>query len=104
MLGLASNEGLGHAGDEARRNAMGHYAGDMRPEWFEKEPPKREPDANQFRVGDVWETTRGHLYRVIEVRRGGQAILRAGATGERGRIVRKQWDGTGWWARVSCVA
>jgi len=48
-----------------------------------------EPVANQFRVGVVWETTRGHLYRVVEVRRGGQAILRAGATGERGRIVRK---------------
>ena len=84
---------------------MGHYACDMRPEWFEKDPPKkREPDADQFRVGDVWETTRGQIYRVVEVRRGGQAILRAGATGDGGRIVRKQWDGIGWWRRVSCVA
>lgn len=64
---------------------------------------EREPDADQFRVGDVWETTRGHLYRVVEVRRGGQAILRAGAT-DGGRIVRKQWDGIGWWRRVSCGA
>lgn len=75
---------------------MGHYACDMRPEWFE-------PAADQFRVGDVWETSRGHLYRVIEVRRDvGQAILRAGATGERGRIVRRRWDGIGVWRRVSC--
>jgi hypothetical protein len=62
---------------------------------------KDEPDADQFRVGDVWETTRGFLYRVIEVRRGGQAILRAGSVGDGGRIVRKQWDGIGWWRRVS---
>ena len=60
-----------------------------------------EPDADQFRVGDVWETTRGHLHKVIEVRRGGQAILRKGSDGS-GRIVRKQWDGIGWWCRVSC--
>lgn len=81
---------------------MGHYAYDMQPEGLEKDTPKREPDADQFRVGDVWETSRGFLYRVIEVRRGGQAILRAGAAGERGRIVRKQWDAVGWWRRVSC--
>lgn len=59
-------------------------------------------EADSFRVGDVWETTRGKLYRVVEVQRGGQAILRAGSTGERGRIVRKQWDGIGRWVRVSC--
>ncbi len=64
----------------------------------------REHDADQFRAGDVWETTRGHLYRVVEVQRGGLAMLRSGATGERGRIVRKQWDGIGRWRRVSCVA
>ena len=65
---------------------------------------KREPDADQFRVGDVWETSRGMRYRVIDVKRGGQAILRMGSEGERGRIVRKQWDGIGWWRRVSCGA
>jgi hypothetical protein len=82
---------------------MGHYACDMRPEWFEKDPPKREPDADQFRVGDVWETTRGAQYKVLEVCVRGQAILRAGACGT-GRIVRKRWDGIGWWRRVSCGA
>ena len=68
-----------------------------------------EPDADQFRVGDVWETPRGALYRVVEVRIGGQAILRAGAAGERGRIVRRAWDAIGAhtaspWVRLSCAA
>lgn len=63
---------------------------------------EHEPDADQFRQGDVWMSSRGFLYRVVEVERGGQATLRAGATESGGRIVRKAWDGIGWWTRVSC--
>lgn len=60
-------------------------------------------DADQFRVGDVWKTTRGFLYRVVSVRVNGEAVLRAGATGKRGKIMRKPWDGIGGWVRVSCA-
>lgn len=69
---------------------------------------KREPDADQFRVGDVWETPRGFLYRVVAIY-GRVAVLRAGSSGERGRLVRRAWDDIGAhsgrpWVRVSCGA
>ena len=52
---------------------------------------------DSFHVGQVWETSRGSLYRVIEVRRGGQAVLRLGSDGK-GRIVRRPWDAViGWY-------
>lgn len=69
---------------------------------------RREPDADQFRVGDIWETPRGFLYRVVAVENG-TAILRAGSSGDSGKLVRRAWDAIGAhtgrpWVRVSCVA
>jgi hypothetical protein len=62
---------------------------------------EREPDADRFREGEVWETSRGTLYRVVVVGPSGEATLRLGATGGRGRIVRKPCDDVGNWRRVS---
>lgn len=44
-----------------------------------------------FHVGQVWESPRGFLYRVINNRVGGQAALRLGVDGK-GRIVRRGWS------------
>jgi hypothetical protein len=84
---------------------MGHYACDMRPEWFEKDPPKREPDADQFRVGDVWENSIGTRFTVEHVG-GGMAFL---VNLKTGRTHRRAWDAIGAhtgrpWVRVSCGA
>jgi hypothetical protein len=69
---------------------------------------KREPDADCFRVGDAWESPRGFLYRVVAVA-GKTAVLRAGESGDRGRIVRRAWDDIGAhtsrpWVRRFCGA
>lgn len=70
------------------------------------------PDADQFRVGDVWETPNGFLHLVISVNRASVsnascmfATLRAGSDGA-GRKSLRRWDDTGWgcgrpWTRVS---
>ena len=47
---------------------------------------------NMFHVGQVWETNKGGLWRVVAIENG-QAKLRQGAEGSRGRIKRKSWDG-----------
>lgn len=44
-----------------------------------------------FHPGQVWESPRGTLYKVIENRVGGQATLRLGADGK-GRIHRRGWS------------
>lgn len=76
-----------------------------------------EPDADSFRIGDVWESPRGTLYKCTEVRFQGagdglslprrgvkKAVLRAGADGAGKRIVR-DWDavvaGGQFWIRHS---
>ena len=56
--------------------------------------------ADSFHVGQVWESPRGTLYRVMSVRRGGQAELRVGSTGG-GRIVRRDWDAVVGWVLYS---
>ena len=45
---------------------------------------------DSFHVGQAWESPKGTLYKVIEVKRGGQAVLRLGVDGK-GRIVRRDW-------------
>ncbi|TNF09437.1 MAG: recombinase [Gammaproteobacteria bacterium] len=54
----------------------------------------------QFHVGQVWESPRGYLYKVIGVQRGGQAVLRLGVDGT-GRIVRRDWDAVINWVLYS---
>lgn len=61
----------------------------------------KEPDVDQFRVGDVWQTSRGGLFRVISVVRGGVAVLRVGSEGSGGRMIRRRWDDVMNWVRVS---
>lgn len=55
---------------------------------------------DNFHVGQVWESPRGMLYKVIEVRRGGKAVLRLGVDGK-GRIVRRNWDAVMGWVIYS---
>lgn len=51
---------------------------------------------DNFHVGQVWESPKGTLYKVIEVKRGGQAVLRLGSNGKC-RIVRRDWDAVVGW-------
>lgn len=51
---------------------------------------------NSFHEGQVWESPRGSLYKVMDVARGGQAVLRLGRDGA-GRIVRRDWDAVVSW-------
>ena len=44
-----------------------------------------------FHDGQVWESPRGFLYRVMAVTRGGKATLRLGSDGS-GRKVVRDWD------------
>ena len=53
----------------------------------------------RFHVGQVWESPRGCLYKVILVK-GGQATLRLGQDGS-GRIVRRGWDDVVNWVLYS---
>jgi len=55
---------------------------------------------DSFHVGQVWRSPRGQVYLVVDVRRGGQAILRAGAMGE-GRKNVRDWDAVINWVLVS---
>lgn len=51
---------------------------------------------DSFNVGQVWESSKGNLYRVISVQRGGKALLRLGVDGK-GRVMRRDWDAViGW--------
>lgn len=65
-----------------------------------------EPDADRFRVDDVWENSRGTPHRVVSVKMGGKAKLQNLRTGN---FVTRAWDDLGWkagrpWIRVSCGA
>jgi hypothetical protein len=37
----------------------------------------------RFSVGQVWQTSRGHLWHVVEITLAGQAVLRLGGYGRR---------------------
>jgi hypothetical protein len=53
---------------------------------------------DQFIVGEVWESPRGTLYRVVE-RNAFQAVLRLGVSGY-GRKIRRGWSDVIGWVRV----
>ncbi|VVE18454.1 MULTISPECIES: hypothetical protein [Pandoraea] len=60
-----------------------------------------EPDAAQFRVGDVWENSRGVRHRVVRVEKRVAHLVNE----KTGRTANRAWDDTGWksgriWARV----
>jgi hypothetical protein len=66
---------------------------------------KQEPDADQFRAGDVWENSIGTRFLVKQIR-GGAAVL---VNQKTGCTVHRAWDGIGAhtgrpWVRVSCGA
>jgi hypothetical protein len=70
-------------------------------------PPssQAEPDADQFRVGDVWENPQGTRYRVLRVERKRAHLLNE----KTGRTSHRAWDDLGCksgrlWVRVSCGA
>lgn len=49
-----------------------------------------------FHEGQVWRSPKGTLYRVVECRRRGQAVLRQGIDGS-GRVDRRPWDAVFGW-------
>lgn len=53
--------------------------------------------AEIFRVGEVWRSPRGALYRVMD-RSGRQVTLRSGIAGD-GRAVKRDWDAVIEWVR-----
>ena len=55
-----------------------------------------EPDPDQFRQGDIWESPRGTTYLVTEILPGKprKAVLREGKTGA-GKRVTRDWDAVG---------
>nr|TWR32179.1 hypothetical protein FQY85_18655 [Cronobacter turicensis] len=57
---------------------------------------KNTQKGERFSVGEVWQSPRGYLYRVIEVI-GSQAVMRLGATGY-GRKVRRNVDAISGWS------
>lgn len=66
-------------------------------------PQRAEPDPDQFRVGDVWENSRGTPHRVIRVERGIAHMVNE----KTGRTHNRAWDDIGWksgrpWVRLSC--
>ena len=66
---------------------------------------KREPDADCFRKGDVWQNSIGAVFTVEHVG-GGMAFL---VNTKTGRTHRRAWDAIGAhsgrpWVRVSCGA
>lgn len=60
--------------------------------------PQIEPDADRFREGDIWRTSRGRPHKCLSVR-GGMAVFREGWGGG-GRETTKRWDDIGAWVRV----
>ena len=49
-----------------------------------------------FHAGQVWESPRGFLWRVVDVERGGKAALKQGKCGT-GRKAIRDWDAViGW--------
>jgi len=50
---------------------------------------KRKPSAVvvepvvRFEVGQIWQTSRGHLWHVVEIRNTGQSVLRLGGYGRK---------------------
>lgn len=66
---------------------------------------KPQPDADQFRAGDVWENSRGTRHRVLRVERRVAHLV----SEKTGRTCNRAWDDLGWksgrlWVRVSCGA
>lgn len=45
--------------------------------------PTRKPDADRFRLGDVWESPRGTLYKVIDAKGPGVVIEPMNSRGRR---------------------
>ncbi len=63
----------------------------------------REPDADCFRAGDVWENSRGARHKVLRIERRIAYMINEGT----GRTYHRAWDDLGWksgrlWVRVSC--
>lgn len=49
-----------------------------------------------FHAGQVWQSPRGTLWRVVGVERGGKAVLKQGTQGEGRKSVRGWSDVIGW--------
>jgi len=59
-------------------------------------------DCDVFKPGEVWQSPRGFLWRVMDCVPGVQATLRQGRDGK-GRIQRRRWDGVCNWVRDSAA-
>jgi len=46
---------------------------------------------DSFHEGQVWQSPRGTIYKVVSVNHGGQATLRKGGDAS-GNIIRRPWD------------
>ena len=91
---------VGAGNGQQRALGKAHVLEDVRGQ----EPPVQ---LIEFRVGDVWETPRGFIYRVTwvgfkEGKKRKQAELRLGSEGPGGRKIRRDWDDVGNWGRLSC--
>lgn len=53
---------------------------------------------DSFHEGQVWESPRGFIYKVICIENG-QALLRLGETGK-GKPIRRKWDAVTNWALI----
>jgi len=67
--------------------------------------PKREPDADCFRIGDEWRSPAGVVHRIV--RSGGRTVTLLNTTN--GKVQFRQWDAIGAntgrpWVRVFCGA
>jgi hypothetical protein len=49
-----------------------------------------------FHAGQVWQSPRGTLWRVVSVERGGKAVLKQGRQGKGRKSVRGWGDVIGW--------
>lgn len=54
--------------------------------------------ADNFHEGQVWSSSRGTMYRVESVERGGKASLILGFNGEGKRRVKRDWDAVAGWS------
>lgn len=66
---------------------------------------KREPDADCFRPGDVWQNSAGNPFRVSRIERGTAHLVAL----KTGRTHSRPWDAIGAhtgrpWVRLSCGA
>lgn len=56
-------------------------------------------DGDIFKPGEVWQTPRGFVYRVMYSDIGGNAVLRVGSNGT-GRKVIRRWDSVNNWTKM----